>query len=599
MKPSRILVTSALPYINGVKHLGNLVGSMLPADIYARFQRQQIGNDRVLFICATDEHGTPAELAALAEGVDVRSYCDFWHGEQRRLAIAFGLSFDHFGRSSSPHNSALTQEFAKTLWEAGYLEERVTKQAFSSSDGRFLPDRYVIGTCPHCGYDKARGDQCENCTRVLDTSDLINPRSAVSGAQDIEIRDTKHLFLRQSTFSDQIRSWIDGKHESWPVLATSIALKWLDEGLADRGITRDLSWGIPVNAATWGANPSAHRPDAPAYDGKVFYVWFDAPIEYIAATWEWADVKDTSERAESTEPSAWHAWWKGKSAADVTYVQFMGKDNVPFHTVGFPATIMGVNAGEPADGRWKLVDELKALNWLDYYGTKFSTSQGIGVFMDAALELLPADYWRWYLFANMPENSDSTFTWESFQSIVNKDLCDVFGNYINRVLRLVQTRFDGVVPNTGPWGDEEVTLARQLANRSRSFTESMEARQFRRAYAELRGIWVSGNEYITAAAPWVTIKTDPVAAARSIAIGVNLARLFALWSAAIVPSTAERVLGMLGVRSEVLKWPSGDIETELNAIRGGHHIGEIVLLFSKVTDDQIATWRERFGAPSH
>ena len=279
---ARILITSAIPYINGIKHLGTLAGSMLPADVYARFQRAR--GRETLYICATDEHGTPTELAAAEAGLDPATFCAQAHAVQDRLGRAFGLSWDHFGRSSSPQNHRLTQAFAQQLWEAGFLEERVTQQVYSSADKRFLPDRYVIGTCPHCGYEAARGDQCENCTRVLDPADLLKPRSAVSGSTEIEIRPSKHLFLRQSQFSDRLRGWIEGKKGDWPLLVTSIALKWLDEGLQDRGITRDLDWGVPVNAAEWGPNPDGATPDLEGLAGKVFYVWFDAPIEYIAAT---------------------------------------------------------------------------------------------------------------------------------------------------------------------------------------------------------------------------------------------------------------------------------------------------------------------------
>ena len=362
------LITSVLPYINGVKHLGNLVGSMLPADVFARFLRQR-GED-VLYICATDEHGTPAELAAIEAGLPVADYCAQQHEIQRELGVRFALSWDHFGRSSSPENAELTQHFARVLEENGFIEERTTKQVYSPVDGRYLPDRYIIGTCPYCGYDRALGDQCENCTRVLDPTDLIEPRSAVSGSTELEIRETKHLFLRQSQLADEVRAWIDTRTD-WPVLTTSIAYKWLDEGLQDRGITRDLEWGVPV--------------PKPGYEDKVFYVWFDAPIEYIGATKEWADAEPAADRD-------WRSWWSSES--DVVYTQFMAKDNVPFHTVSFPCTIIG--SREP----WKLADYIKGFNWLTYYGGKFSTSQGVGVFMDDAIELLPADYWRWYLIAN-------------------------------------------------------------------------------------------------------------------------------------------------------------------------------------------------------
>ena len=342
---TRVLITSALPYINGVKHLGNLAGSMMPADVFARYKRAR--GVETLYICATDEHGTPAELAAAAAGQDVATFCAEQHQIQHDLGRRYGLSWDHFGRSSSPQNRKLTQSFAQTLWERGFIEERVTKQVYSLADKRFLPDRYVVGTCPHCGYDAARGDQCDNCTRQLDPVDLISPRSSVSGSTEIEIRDAKHLFLKQTAFAPRLQEIIDGTKGEWPVLVTSIAQKWLDEGLQDRGITRDLEWGVPVNAADWGPNPQGVKPDAEGLKGKVFYVWFDAPIEYIGATWEWADSRAPGGQAADSD---WEGWWRGPESSDVTYVEFMGKDNVPFHTVGFPCTLIGVNETQGTDG---------------------------------------------------------------------------------------------------------------------------------------------------------------------------------------------------------------------------------------------------------
>src|SRR5215510_12139516 len=465
---ARVLITSALPYINGVKHLGNLVGSQLPADVYARFQRAR-GNETLL-ICATDEHGTPAELAALEAGQSIDTYCREQHEIQKTVSDRFGLSWDYFGRSSSPQNHRLTQDFAKALWKNGHLEVRSTRQVYSKADGRFLPDRYVIGACPHCGYDRARGDQCENCTRVLDPVDLIHPRSAVSGAQDIEIRDSTHLFLKQSQFADRLRAWIDSHRNDWPQLVTSIAYKWLDEGLQDRGITRDLEWGIPV-------------PDDIAdgkLKGKVFYVWFDAPIEYIASTKEWADKNGKGD--------AWRSWWYGDEAKDVVYWEFMGKDNMPFHTVGFPVTIMA--SGEPC----KLVDRLKGFNWLNYDGGKFSTSGKRGIFMDTALDIAPADYWRYYLIANAPEGSDSNFTWEQFAGVINKDLADVLGNFVNRVTKFCAARFDAKVPGEGEYGEEEKALIAEMDRRIAQYAAFMDAAEFRKALGEMRAIWVAGNE---------------------------------------------------------------------------------------------------------
>jgi methionyl-tRNA synthetase len=557
----RYLITSALPYINGIKHLGNLVGSMLPGDVYARFLRSR-GED-VLYICATDEHGTPAELAAAAEGLPVAEYCARQHAIQADLGARFGLSFDHFGRSSSEQNRVLTQHFARQLDENGFIEERVTLQAYSPTDARFLPDRYVIGTCPHCGYPAARGDQCENCTRLLDPTQLIEPRSAISGATDVEFRESRHLYLLQSKLADDLRAWLETK-DTWPVLARSIAFKWLDEGLEDRGITRDLEWGVPV--------------DRPGYENKVFYVWFDAPIEYIAATKEWADARGLGD-------DAWRSWWL--DADDVVYTEFMAKDNVPFHAVGFPSTLIG--SREP----WKLVDYLKSFNWLTYYGGKFSTSQGRGVFMDDALELLPADYWRYYLMANAPESDDSHFTWETLAVAVNKDLADTLGNFVNRTLTLASRHFGGVVPEGGEPGEAERQLADSLGKSIDEYTTLLGAMEFRKAMRELRAIWAQGNAYLVRQEPWAAIKTDRNAAAVTLRTAINLAALYARLSAPVIPESSRAIGVALGLGDALDRWPEG---AELDLLPGGAPFEVPGVLFRKIADEDLTAWRERFGA---
>ena len=587
---TRILITSALPYINGIKHLGTLAGSMLPADVFARFKRAQ--GHETLYICATDEHGTPTELAAAEAGLDPATFCRQQHDLQADLGARFGLSWDHFGRSSSPQNHEVTQTLARQLWEGGFIEEKVTQQVYSNADGRFLPDRYVIGTCPHCGYAAARGDQCENCTRVLDPADLLSPRSAVSGSEDIEIRPSKHLFLRQSLFAERLRAWIEDKKGSWPLLVTSIALKWLDEGLQDRGITRDLEWGVPVNAADWGANPDGLRPDVEGLAGKVFYVWFDAPIEYIGATREWADATGAD----------WERWWRGEAAADVTYVQFMGKDNVPFHTVGFPCTLIGVNERLGADGAWtpasntpwKLVDRLKGFNWLDYYGGRFSTSQQRGVFMDQALELLPADYWRWWIIANAPEGSDASFVWEQFQAQINADLADVFGNFVNRILRFTESRFEGKVPEGGQEGPLEARLRTDVAEKLGELTAQLEALEMRKSAQALRQLWVLGNQYLTEAAPWTAVKTDRDQAAVSVRMGLNLVALFARVSRPFIPFTCETVATAVG-ENPGARWPDADKALDLLPL--GRQVKAPEVLFRKIEGEQVEAWRARFGGP--
>jgi methionyl-tRNA synthetase len=568
---SRILITSALPGVNGVKHLGNLVGSMLPADVYARFQRAR--GHEVLAICGTDDHGTPAELAADAAGQDVLTYCDEQHRIQNDLGRRFGLSWDLFGRTSSPQNAELTHHFAAILEASGLIEERLDKMIYSLADKRFLPDRYVEGTCPVCGFRPARGDQCDNCGSLLDPVDLIDPYSVISGSTDLEMRETRHLYLLQSTLQSNIQAWVD-THADWPPLALSIANKHLDEGLIDRGITRDLAWGFPV------LKDGLPRP---GFEDKVYYVWFDAPIGYIGITREWADA----------EGGDWERWWRtDKGAGDVRYVEFMGKDNVAFHTVNFPATILG--SGEP----WKLVDTLKAFNWLNWYGSQFSTSRRRGVFMDQALELQPADSWRWYLIANVPENSDTSFTWELFQSAVNRDLADVLGNFVNRIMKFAETRFDGVVPAGGEPGPLEQKLYTDVSARLEDITAQFEAIEIRKMAQGLRALWVLGNEYLQEAAPWTAIKTDPDRAAVVVRTALNLVGLFARVSAPVIPFSAEKIAEGVG-EPYPPSWPSLDAAAELARIEPGRPIRTPEVLFAKIEDTQVAEWTERFaGAPA-
>ncbi|MFJ5880893.1 methionine--tRNA ligase [Kitasatospora cineracea] len=564
---TRQLITSALPYINGIKHLGNMVGSMLPADVYSRYLRQR--GHEVLYICATDEHGTPAELAAQEAGLPVAEFCARAHEQQKAIYDGFQLSFDYFGRSSSPQNREITQEIARELQANGFIEERAIRQVYSIADGRFLPDRYIVGTCPHCGYDKARGDQCESCTRVLDPTDLLEPRSAISGSSELEVRETKHLFLLQSKLTDEVESWIAANGDSWPVLASSIARKWLTEGLQDRAITRDLEWGVPVPADTW--------PELAA-EGKVFYVWFDAPIEYIGATKEWADATGGD----------WRSWWY-EADDTVRYTEFMAKDNVPFHTVMFPATILG--SRKP----WKKVDYVKAFNWLTYYGGKFSTSQKLGIFTDVALELLPADYWRYYLMANAPESDDSSFTWDLFAATVNKDLADTLGNFVNRVLSFSRKRFGDEVPAGAANGEAEQQLGAQIAELLAEYEAQLDALNFRKAAQALRALWSAGNSYLDVTAPWTEIKTDPEAAARTLRTAINLIHLYAVVSEPFIPAAAKAIRESFALDGDTRTWVSADEARELSLVPAGTGFTVPPVLFAKITDEDLAAWTERFG----
>ncbi len=568
---ARHLITSALPYINGVKHLGNLIGSQLPADLFARYMRAR--GHEVLFLCATDEHGTPAEIAAAKAGQSVQDYCAEMHEVQSKLADGFRLSFDHYGRSSSPQNHKLTQHFAGVLAERGLITEVEENMMYSPVDGRYLPDRYIEGTCPNCGYHDARGDQCDDCGKLLDPVDLIDPRSTISGSTELEMRATKHLFLRQSAMKDKLDAWIDSKSD-WPVLTTSIAKKWLHDGdgLQDRGITRDLDWGVAVQKGddAW-----------PGMEGKVFYVWFDAPIEYIACSQEWV---------EAGKGNDWERWWRtDKGADDVTYTQFMGKDNVPFHTLSFPSTILG--SEEP----WKLVDYIKSFNYLNYDGGQFSTSRGRGVFMNQALDILPADYWRWWLLSHAPESSDSEFTWENFQGSVNKDLADVLGNFASRVTKFCRSKFSEAVPEGGVQGERETQLIADLTAGLKEYEGHMEAIEVRKAAAALRALWVLGNEYLQEVAPWSTFKTDPEQAAMQIRLALNMIRLYAIISAPFIPDASADLLKSM--RSEDDTWPT-DIAAALATMPEGHAFDVPDVTFRKITDAEREEWQEQFAGQS-
>jgi methionyl-tRNA synthetase len=558
---TRYLITSALPYVNGVKHLGNLVGSLLPADVHARFRRQT--GAEVLFICATDEHGTPTELSAAAAGLDPRTFADRQHARQADIYRRFGLSFDHFGRSSSPANHQLTQHFYRRLDAAGLIEEREVLQVWSPDDGRFLPDRYVVGICPHCRFDPARGDQCDGCGTLLDPPDLLEPRSAVSGSRNLEVRPSRHLFLRQSLLRERLRDWVDDR-DGWPPWVTSLARSWLTTDLRDRSITRDLAWGVPVPRA--------------GFEGKVFYVWFDAPIAYLAATKEWSDARP-SERD-------WRRWWW--DADQVQYLQFLGKDNVPFHTVSFPATLLG--SGEP----WKTVDLIKGFHWLTYAGGKFSTSQGRGVFTDAALEVLPADLWRWWLIANAPETADASFDLPRFVADVNKDLADVFGNLATRITTFATRTYQGLVPFEGSPGPAEIELAAEVDRRVAAIRSAQEKLEFRRTAAEIRSLWTLANGYLQERAPWSAIKVDPTAAAVATRTALNLLALSATVAWSIVPTLATGVLQALGKRDPIPPWPDRPAALLLDG-RHGSPFGRVEPPVRKVTDGELAQLEARFA----
>ena len=557
----RYLVTSALPYINGIKHLGNLIGSLLPADVYSRHLRQE--GEEVLFICGTDEHGTPAEIAASEKDLPVEKFCQSMYETQKKIYEDFRISFDYFGRSSAPENHEITQEIFLALDKNDFIEEREIKQIYSVEDQRFLPDRYVVGTCPHCQYTKARGDQCESCGRLLNTTDLIDPHSAISGSHQLEVRASKHLFLKLSALESEVREWVN-HHPQWPTVTKGIAKKWLTEGLQTRCITRDLKWGVQVPKK--------------GFEDKVFYVWFDAPMAYIAMTKAWAKLKN--------QEDLWERWWR-KDSSEVVYVQFMAKDNVPFHAIFWPAMLIG--SRQP----WKLADDIKSFSWLNYEGGKFSTSQRRGVFTDQALALFPADYWRYYLLSISPEDADSDFTFDDFARVVNKDLADVLGNFINRVTALVQKYFEGKVPQKSG----EIVFPELEKNTEELLTKmdhSLRNMEFRQAAQELRALWSLGNEFITREQPWKVIKEDKEKAAATLNFCLHLIRIYAVASSAFIPTTAEVLFEILG-ESQDPATLSFKEALNFQCLTGGQLLQPQGNLFNKIPEEEVLVLKEKFS----
>lgn len=562
---SKILVTSALPYINGVPHLGHMVGCLLPSDIYARYMRMK-GNE-VLYIAGTDEHGTTSEVGALKEGMDVQAYCDMYHDRHAQTYKDFNLSFDYFGRTSSEQNKEITYHIFEQLDKNGFIEERAIKQVFSVDDNMFLADRYITGTCPHCGYEKARGDQCENCTKVLEPTDLINPRSSVSGSTNLEVRETRHLFLNLPKLEKRLGEWIKTKEPFWPDVAYTIAQKWLKEGLQERCITRDLKWGFPVNK--------------PGYEDKVFYVWFDAPIGYIGITKQWADQKPGERN--------WKDWWL--DAKGVRHVEFMGKDNVPYHSITFPATLLGT--GE----NWTQVDYLKGMSYLTYEGGKFSKSEKRGIFAEDAIKEYPADYWRYWLMSNAPEGSDASFSFDLFAAVVNKDLNGVLGNFVSRVLKMTSSKIGDTVPAGGEITDVEKELVSVLQARVNDYIKYMDEMEFRKAMNELRAIWVEGNNYISTAEPWTVIKTDEARAAAILRTCINLIRIFAVLSAPVMPEIAASMLERLGLKPEDMPSLDGfDVNREITAVAPGTPFTVGETLFERIAPERIEELKQKYGS---
>lgn len=503
-----VLVTAALPYVNNVPHLGNIVGCVLSGDVYARYCRSR--GYQTLFIGGTDEYGTATETKALEEGLSPREICDKYHAVHGEIYKWFGISFDQFGRTSDPLQTEIVQSIFRKVHSGGWLKEDSIEQLYSEKLGRFLADRFVEGTCPKCGFSDARGDQCDQCGALLNPAELIDPHCKVTGTTPV-VRKTNHLFLDLPNLESHLHEFIDSASArgNWSANACQVTGAWLRDGLKPRCITRDLKWGVPVP-----------QDAVKGFEDKVFYVWFDAPIGYISIT--------------AAYTPEWERWWRAPE--DVELVQFLGKDNIPFHTVIFPASLLAT--GE----RWTLLDRISVTEYLNYEDGKFSKSRGVGVFgNDACSTEIPADVWRYYLLSIRPEQGDAEFRWSDLIARNNSELLNNLGNFCHRVLDFVSNRCGGIVPEISSSGaglEECIQLGAELRTVVDLYIDSLERARLREGLKSALAVSSIGNAFLTKCEPWKLIKVDPASASTHLAAAVGVVRLLAALFAPFTPSVA-------------------------------------------------------------
>ena len=581
----RYTITAALPYTNGPIHIGHLAGVYVPADIYARFQRLQ-GQD-VAFICGSDEHGVPITIKAKKEGVTPQDIVDKYHAIIKQSFLDFGISFDNYSRTSAKIHHDTASEFFKTLYDKGEFIEEVTEQFYDAEANQFLADRFIVGTCPKCGNEESYGDQCENCGTSHNATDLINPKSAITGATPT-LKETKHWFLPLDKHEAFLKEWIlEGHKKDWKSNVYGQCKSWLDDGLRPRAVTRDLDWGIPVPAE--------------GGEGKVLYVWFDAPIGYISATKEWAE----------REGKDWELYWKDK---DTKLLHFIGKDNIVFHCIIFPAMLK-------AEGSYILPDNVPANEFLNLEGNKLSTSKNWAVWLHEYLQDFPdkQDVLRYALTANAPETKDNDFTWKDFQARNNNELVAIFGNFINRVVVLTNKYYEGVVPKPNEFSTiDEETLATLKAFPA-VIASSIERYRFREASQELMNLARLGNKYLADEEPWKVIKVDEARVQTVMYVALQIASALAVLSEPFLPFTSDKLNKILGLRhseeqsdvvissnkqivtthkdesrNDTLTWNGISEGQEL--LPANHKIGKAVLLFSKVEDEEIQAQLDKLAA---
>ncbi len=553
---SRYLVTSALPYANGPIHLGHLAGAYLPADIFVRFRK--LNGDDVIYICGTDEHGVPITLRADKEGVTPGDIVGKYHKEIKESFYKMGINFDNFSGTSRPKHYEISRKFFSDLFNNNYITVKTEEQFFDEKRKRFLPDRYIDGTCPHCGYEKARGDQCDRCGKLLNPVELINPRSALSGEKPV-IKKTKHWYLKLQDFEKKLSDWLNSK-ENWKDNVRKFVLGWIEkEGLKERAITRDLDWGIPV--------PLEEAK------GKVLYVWFDAPIGYISSTVEWAE--------RTGKPEKWKEYWLDK---DTRLVHFIGKDNIPFHAIIWPAMLMGQN--DP----YVLPYDIPANEYLTLEGEKFSTSLDWAVWVDEYLDNFPPDPLRFFLASNAPESKDADFSWKAFQTRNNEELANILGNFANRTLTFINNFCGGKVPE-GKYEQEENDIFKSLEEKISTIKSSFETYKVREASKLVMDIARIGNKYFDEKKPWFLKNENPQKLNTVMNICMNILRMLTVAMYPIVPFSAERLWKMIGEAGNLTDERWDGLAEE--RIKPGQKTKGVEILFTKYEDKLIQKQIER------
>ena len=551
----RHTITAALPYTNGPIHIGHMAGVYVPADIYARYLR--LKGDEVLFICGSDEHGVAISMKAKKDGITPKEVIDKYHGIIDKTFNDFGISFDYYGRTSSNVHHETAQEFFKAIHDKGGFETETTEQLYDAKEGQFLADRYVVGTCPKCQNPEAYGDQCESCGSSLNANDLINPKSAISG-ETPSLKTTTHWYLPLDRYEAFLRSWIlEGHQKDWKPNVLGQVKSWLDDGLKPRAVTRDLSWGIPV-PVDGGEN-------------KVLYVWFDAPIGYISATKEWA----------AKEGKDWAPYWQDENTE---LVHFIGKDNIVFHCIIFPAVLKAM-------GSYILPKNVPANEFLNLEGQKLSTSKNWAVWLHEYLEDFPdqQDVLRYVLTANAPETKDNDFTWHDFQTRNNSELVAILGNFINRVMVLMKKYYESVVPDPNEYSTVDTGTLETLAAAPLKIGSLIEQYKFRAACQEMMQLARLGNKYLADEEPWKLIKTNPERVATIMHTAMQVAAGLAVLSEPFLPHTAKKLQNMLQLDKAVC-WDS--LQDEM-PVKSNHTLGNASLLFEKIEDDAIATQLEK------